>query len=90
MPSALMQVRVTGLSEMICKRAYGSSIHDSMVCAGFDEGGKDSCQGELEVPWSARTTENSFSRVWFLGEQDVLPWEIWCLLQGPLLEAMDR
>jgi trypsin len=28
-----------------CKKVY-SDLTDKMICAGFDEGGKDSCQGE--------------------------------------------
>lgn len=46
----LMQVDVPIVSQSGCKRAYGSSIHDSMVCAGLDGGGKDSCQGDSGGP----------------------------------------
>merc|ERR1712150_89062 len=46
----LMQVNVPVVSQSTCKRAYGSSIHDSMVCAGLARGGKDSCQGDSGGP----------------------------------------
>lgn len=46
----LMQVSVPIVTESTCKRAYGSSIHDSMVCAGLARGGKDSCQGDSGGP----------------------------------------
>ncbi|XP_068716593.1 transmembrane protease serine 9-like isoform X3 [Montipora foliosa] len=46
----LMQVSVPIVSQPTCKRAYGSSIHDSMVCAGLAKGGKDSCQGDSGGP----------------------------------------
>ena len=46
----LMQVEVPIVSQSSCKRAYGSSIHDSMVCAGLRQGGKDSCQGDSGGP----------------------------------------
>lgn len=49
-PGSLMQVQVPVVSDAKCKRAYGSSIHDSMVCAGLDQGGKDSCQGDSGGP----------------------------------------
>jgi len=46
----LMQVSVPIVSQSTCKRSYGSSIHDSMVCAGLSRGGKDSCQGDSGGP----------------------------------------
>ena len=49
-PNVLMQVQVPIVTETKCKYAYGSSIHASMVCAGLDQGGKDSCQGDSGGP----------------------------------------
>ncbi|KAL9967916.1 hypothetical protein ACROYT_G026224 [Oculina patagonica] len=49
-PNVLMQVKVPIVTDAKCKQAYGSSIHDSMVCAGLDQGGKDSCQGDSGGP----------------------------------------
>jgi secreted trypsin-like serine protease len=45
--NVLMSVDVPGVSNDVCKQAYGeSSITDSMMCAGRPEGGIDSCQGD--------------------------------------------
>merc|ERR1712183_931546 len=42
--SVLMKVDVPVVSDDDCRGAYGQSdIADSMICAGLDEGGKDSC-----------------------------------------------
>ncbi|KAJ7376029.1 hypothetical protein OS493_037422 [Desmophyllum pertusum] len=49
-PGVLQQVSVPVVTDAKCKQAYGSSIHDSMVCAGYDQGGKDSCQGDSGGP----------------------------------------
>ena len=43
----LMSVDVPGVTNAKCQQAYGeSSITDAMMCAGRDEGGIDSCQGD--------------------------------------------
>ena len=49
-PNYLMQASVPVVSQSKCKQAYGSSIHDSMICAGLDQGGVDSCQGDSGGP----------------------------------------
>jgi len=47
----LMKVEVPVVSDAKCRDAYGQSdIADSMICAGTDEGGKDSCQGDSGGP----------------------------------------
>lgn len=48
-PATLQEVMVPLVSNSRCENAYGS-IHDSMLCAGLDEGGKDSCQGDSGGP----------------------------------------
>ena len=41
----LQKVDVPIVSDEDCRAAYGEAdVADSMVCAGFDQGGKDSCQ----------------------------------------------
>merc|ERR1712172_279252 len=49
LPSNLMQVTVPYVNDDDCSDAYGSGniVGDVMICAG--EGGKDSCQGDMDV-----------------------------------------
>lgn len=43
--SKLREVEVPILSNIACRRTgYGTKITDNMLCAGFLQGGKDSCQ----------------------------------------------
>jgi trypsin len=48
----LMKVEVPLVSQSVCAKMYGNSmaVTDSMICAGFVEGGKDSCQGDSGGP----------------------------------------
>lgn len=54
-PNQLMQVSVPVVSRQQCDGAYPQKIHDSMVCAGFAKGGKDSCQGDSGGPMVCET-----------------------------------
>merc|ERR1712033_24443 len=48
----LMKVQVPVVSDADCRDAYGQNdITDSMICAGLEEGGKDSCQGDSGGPF---------------------------------------
>ena len=53
-PDYLQQVEVPVVSRARCDQAY-SGIHDSMVCAGLDQGGIDSCQGDSGGPMVRET-----------------------------------
>jgi secreted trypsin-like serine protease len=47
----LRKVTVPIVTDAVCRQAYGSSdIVDSMICAGFTSGGRDSCQGDSGGP----------------------------------------
>jgi secreted trypsin-like serine protease len=49
----LRKVTVPIITNAKCQEAYGSDVVDSMICAGLDQGGKDSCQGDSGGPMSA-------------------------------------
>ncbi|RMX49292.1 hypothetical protein pdam_00011234 [Pocillopora damicornis] len=54
-PDYLQQVQVPVVSYARCNRAYPGKIHDSMICAGLDQGGIDSCQGDSGGPMVCET-----------------------------------
>ena len=46
-----MQVKLPIMSQFTCPKAYWyATIDDSMICAGYAEGGKDSCSGDSGGP----------------------------------------
>ncbi|XP_061568158.1 polyserase-2-like [Cololabis saira] len=50
-PQNLMEVEVPVVGNRQCKCSYGvNQITDNMMCAGLEEGGKDSCQGDSGGP----------------------------------------
>ncbi|KAL9985658.1 hypothetical protein ACROYT_G008084 [Oculina patagonica] len=49
-PNELMQATVPLVSKTNCSIAYRGKIHDSMLCAGLDQGGVDACQGDSGGP----------------------------------------
>ena len=49
-PNILRKVTVPFVSAETCSAAYPDSITDRMLCAGLEEGGKDSCQGDSGGP----------------------------------------
>ena len=59
LPNMLQKVSVPLVSANNCnvKEAYNGDITDSMICAGYKTGGKDSCQGDSGGPLSVIDTE---------------------------------
>ncbi|KAL9985595.1 hypothetical protein ACROYT_G008017 [Oculina patagonica] len=49
-PDYLQEASVPIVSQEQCRNSYPGLIHDSMICAGFDEGGVDACQGDSGGP----------------------------------------
>ena len=46
----LMKVTVPFIDQKSCNESYKDQVYDSMICAGYPEGGKDSCQGDSGGP----------------------------------------
>jgi hypothetical protein len=48
-------VTVPTISNAVCNspNSYNGDITDAMLCAGFSDGGKDSCQGDSGDSYSA-------------------------------------
>uniref|UniRef100_A0A668VU91 trypsin n=1 Tax=Oreochromis aureus TaxID=47969 RepID=A0A668VU91_OREAU len=53
-PDTLQCLEVPLLSDDTCFNAYPFQITENMICAGYLEGGKDSCQLQGVVSWGAR------------------------------------
>lgn len=50
----LRAVIVPIVNQEYCNRLHKGAITDQMICAGYDEGGKDSCQNDSGGPMFAR------------------------------------
>lgn len=50
LPRNLRKVNVPVVSRAQCNVAYKNKISDRMICAGLEQGGKDSCQGDSGGP----------------------------------------
>jgi secreted trypsin-like serine protease len=64
-PSILQQTTVPISSASLCNSiyAYNGKITDSMLCAGFPQGGTDACQGDSGSPLVVQTATDNGS-VW--------------------------
>ena len=69
-----MQVSLPLVSMQRCRKAYGR-LHDSMICAGKDEGGVDSCQGDSGGPMVCE-----FQGRWYL--EGATSWGTGCASPG--------
>ena len=45
-PNILQEAEVPIVTQQECRKFYGSTITDQMICAGYAAGGIDSCQGD--------------------------------------------
>ena len=63
---SLQEVAVKLMSEERCKsyEGYANQLTDSMLCAGYEKGGRDACSGDSGGPMACKlmTPDISFSR----------------------------
>jgi len=50
LPNLLQKVTVPHVADDVCAKAYPGQTTNTMICAGLDQGGKDSCQGDSGGP----------------------------------------
>lgn len=50
LPNKLQKVDVPLVNYDVCNKAYKNELHETMICAGYPQGGKDSCQGDSGGP----------------------------------------
>lgn len=50
LPSKLQKVDLPLVTTDECNKSYNGEIKDTMICAGYPQGGKDSCQGDSGGP----------------------------------------
>ena len=60
-PAKLQVAHVPIVKQSDCKTAYKNEIHDSMLCAGYPEGGKDACQGDSGGPMVCPGSDGKYS-----------------------------
>jgi trypsin len=60
LPDTLQKVRVPVVSDEECKREYRhvATVSRSMLCAGYHQGGRDSCEGDSGGPLVDEQTRN--------------------------------
>ena len=74
-PDTCQYVQVPAVTNTACNKAYGGGITESMICAGYPEGGKDACQGDSGGPFVC----NKDGKAIIAG---VVSWGNGCALQG--------
>ena len=75
-PDQLQTVDVPYILKSECESYYPNSIHDDMICAGYPNGGQDSCKGDSGGPMFFEDSNNNFIQV------GIVSWGTGCALPG--------
>ncbi|MDF1736611.1 MAG: trypsin-like serine protease [Minwuia sp.] len=59
-----------------CKQVYGTYLSPGMICAGLDEGGRDTCQGDSGGPLLVRDGNGDFVQL------GIVSWGAGCAVAG--------
>lgn len=59
-----------------CKQVYGTYLRPGMICAGLDEGGRDTCQGDSGGPLLVRDGNGDFVQL------GIVSWGAGCAVAG--------
>jgi|GEM_PF-765137 len=59
-----------------CKQVYGTYLEPGMICAGLDEGGRDTCQGDSGGPLLVRDGNGDFVQL------GIVSWGAGCAVAG--------
>lgn len=59
-----------------CKQVYGTYLEPGMICAGLDEGGRDTCQGDSGGPLLVRDDNGDFVQL------GIVSWGAGCAVAG--------
>lgn len=82
---SLLQVNVPLVSAKTCQTAYsayGYSILDGMICAGYAQGGRDACSGDSGGPLVAPTEIDAMGEVQQWALVGVVSWGVGCAQQN--------
>ena len=62
-PFILHEVTVPIVSNQTCRESYKDVFTENMICAGYEEGGKDACQGDSGGPLVLQDANNNWLHV---------------------------
>ncbi|MDF1720855.1 MAG: trypsin-like serine protease [Minwuia sp.] len=72
----LLETSVPLKSYEACKKVYGSYLSPSMICAGLDQGGRDTCQGDSGGPLLVKDELGDFVQI------GIVSWGAGCAVAG--------
>ena len=80
-PDHLQEVAVRIIDKDICKRYDGyGEINENMICAGYQQGGRDACAGDSGGPLVCAVDDNKGNKIWTL--YGIVSWGYGCARPG--------